>query len=60
MFVKLLKLILIFFYNFIVLDVLAFERLLGPCMNIMKRNFNHYEDQLVKLFGSKSNVTDLR
>ena len=43
-----------------VLDVGAFERLLGPCMNIMKRNFNHYEDQLVKLFGSKSNVTDLR
>ncbi|XP_075585317.1 uncharacterized protein LOC124498371 [Dermatophagoides farinae] len=42
------------------LDVLAFERLLGPCMNIMRRNFNHYEDQLVKLFGSKSNVTDLR
>ncbi|XP_027196687.2 cAMP-dependent protein kinase type II regulatory subunit isoform X2 [Dermatophagoides pteronyssinus] len=42
------------------LDVGAFERLLGPCMNIMKRNFNHYEDQLVKLFGSKSNVTDLR
>jgi len=42
------------------LDVLAFERLLGPCMDIMKRNFNHYEDQLVKLFGSKSNVADLR
>jgi cAMP-dependent protein kinase regulator len=44
----------------IVLDVHAFERLLGPCMDIMKRNFNHYEDQLVKIFGSKSNVTDLR
>lgn len=43
-----------------VLDVHAFERLLGPCMDIMKRNFNHYEDQLVKLFGSKSNVADLR
>ncbi|KAH9388639.1 PREDICTED: cAMP-dependent protein kinase type II regulatory subunit-like [Rhagoletis zephyria] len=42
------------------LDVHAFERLLGPCMDIMKRNFNHYEDQLVKLFGSKSNVADLR
>lgn len=50
---------IIFFQNS-VLDVGAFERLLGPCMNIMKRNFNHYEDQLVKLFGSKSNVTDLR
>ncbi|OTF78431.1 cAMP-dependent protein kinase type II regulatory subunit-like protein [Euroglyphus maynei] len=46
--------------NYTVLDVCAFERLLGPCMDIMKRNFNHYEDQLVKLFGSKSNVTDLR
>ena len=43
-----------------VLDVQAFERLLGPCMDIMKRNFNHYEDQLVKIFGSKSNVADLR
>ncbi|KAI2810729.1 hypothetical protein RDWZM_002364 [Blomia tropicalis] len=42
------------------LDVHAFERLLGPCMDIMKRNFNHYEDQLVKLFGSRSNVADLR
>lgn len=43
-----------------VLDVLAFERLLGPCQGVMKRNFDHYEDQLVKLFGSKSNVADLR
>lgn len=43
-----------------VLDVHAFERLLGPCMDIMKRNFNHYEDQLTKLFGSKANATDLR
>ncbi|CAG2182904.1 unnamed protein product [Oppiella nova] len=42
------------------LDVHAFERLLGPVMDIMKRNFNHYEDQLVKIFGSKSNVADLR
>lgn len=32
-----------------VLDVHAFERLLGPCMDIMKRNIDGYEDQLKKL-----------
>ncbi|PSN49339.1 cAMP-dependent protein kinase type II regulatory subunit [Blattella germanica] len=42
------------------LDVDAFERLLGPCMNIMKRNINDYEDQLVRIFGSKTNITDIR
>ncbi|RWS31639.1 cAMP-dependent protein kinase type II regulatory subunit-like protein [Leptotrombidium deliense] len=42
------------------LDVGAFERLLGPCMDIMKRNFNDYEEQLVKIFGSKANISDLR
>jgi hypothetical protein len=29
-------------------------------MDIMKRNFDHYEEQLVKIFGSKANVSDLR
>jgi hypothetical protein len=43
-----------------VLDVEAFERLLGPCMNIMKRNIDDYEDQLVRIFGSKTNITDIR
>lgn len=43
-----------------VLDVEAFERLLGPCMNIMKRNIDDYEDQIVRIFGSKTNVTDIR
>lgn len=43
-----------------VLDVDAFERLLGPCMNIMKRNIGDYETQLVKIFGSKNNITDIR
>ncbi|CAH1399547.1 unnamed protein product [Nezara viridula] len=33
------------------LDVDAFERLLGPCMDIMKRNFETYETQLNQLFG---------
>ena len=36
-----------------VLDALAFERLLGPCMEIMKRNKKDYEEMLVKAFGSK-------
>uniref|UniRef100_A0A8B9Q8W3 cAMP-dependent protein kinase type II-alpha regulatory subunit n=62 Tax=Aves TaxID=8782 RepID=A0A8B9Q8W3_APTOW len=31
----------------LVMDVQAFERLLGPCMDIMKRNITHYEEQLV-------------
>ena len=42
------------------LDVEAFERLLGPCMELMKRNIDDYEDQLVKIFGSKANITDIR
>jgi len=42
------------------LDVQAFERLLGPCMDIMKRNMRNYEEQLVKIFGSKANISDLR
>ncbi|XP_033745431.1 cAMP-dependent protein kinase type II regulatory subunit-like isoform X2 [Pecten maximus] len=32
-----------------VLDVQAFERLLGPCMDIMKRNIDQYEEQLVQI-----------
>lgn len=42
------------------LDVEAFERLLGPCMQIMQRNIGDYEDQLVRIFGSKTNITDIR
>lgn len=42
------------------LDVEAFERLLGPCMQIMKRNINDYEEQMLKIFGSKSNIKDIR
>ncbi|XP_039450285.1 cAMP-dependent protein kinase type II regulatory subunit isoform X3 [Culex pipiens pallens] len=42
------------------LDVDAFERLLGPCMNLMKRNIGDYESQLVKIFGSKNNISDIR
>ncbi len=43
-----------------VLDVNAFERLLGPCMEIMKRNIDDYEDQLVRIFGSKAHISDIR
>ena len=39
-----------------VLDVSAFERLLGPCMDIMKRNTEEYEEQLVKVFGAKVTI----
>ncbi|KAK2145743.1 hypothetical protein LSH36_660g03034 [Paralvinella palmiformis] len=43
-----------------VLDVGAFERLLGPCMDIMKRNIEGYEEQLVQIFGSKAEIGQLR
>ncbi|XP_016358479.1 cAMP-dependent protein kinase type II-beta regulatory subunit-like [Sinocyclocheilus anshuiensis] len=36
----------------LVMDVQAFERLLGPCMDIMKRNIANYEEQLITLFRS--------
>ncbi|XP_043273577.1 cAMP-dependent protein kinase type II regulatory subunit [Venturia canescens] len=42
------------------LDVEAFERLLGPCMELMKRNIDDYEDQLIKIFGSKTDISDIR
>lgn len=42
----------------LVMDVLAFERLLGPCMDIMKRNISHYQEQLVKMFGSSMDLAD--
>lgn len=40
----------------LVMDVKAFERLLGPCMDIMKRNIQNYEEQLVALFGSSTDI----
>lgn len=42
----------------LVMDVQAFERLLGPCMDIMKRNITHYEEQLVAMFGSSMDLMD--
>lgn len=44
------------FLNLSVIDIQAFERLLGPCMDIMKRNISQYEDQLVALFGSSDDL----
>lgn len=40
------------------MDVQAFERLLGPCMDIMKRNIANYEEQLSVLFGSSTDIHD--
>ena len=48
------------FVFLIVLDVQAFERLLGPCMDLMKRGIDDYESQLVQIFGDKANISDLR
>ena len=49
-----------YFIFFTVLDVNAFERLLGPCMDLMKRNIDDYEQQLLQIFGSKTNISDVR
>ena len=49
-----------FHFVFSVLDVHAFERLLGPCVDIMKRNIDEYEKELERLFGSKTKISDLR
>ncbi|KAM3674502.1 cAMP-dependent protein kinase type II-beta regulatory subunit isoform X1 [Ammospiza nelsoni] len=42
----------------LVMDVQAFERLLGPCMEILKRNIANYEEQLVALFGTNMDIAD--
>lgn len=35
------------------LDVAAFERLLGPCKDIMSRNIDHYKEEQKRLFGQE-------
>lgn len=35
-----------------VMDVEGFERLLGPCMDVLKRNVKEYENELKMIFGS--------
>ncbi|KAG7262586.1 hypothetical protein CRUP_036905 [Coryphaenoides rupestris] len=42
----------------LVMDVQAFERLLGPCMDIMKRNIANYEEQLATLFDSSDDIEE--
>ncbi|KAJ7407106.1 cAMP-dependent protein kinase type II-beta regulatory subunit [Willisornis vidua] len=42
----------------LVMDVQAFERLLGPCMEILKRNIANYEEQLVALFGTNMDIAE--
>ncbi|CAH8509826.1 unnamed protein product [Heterobilharzia americana] len=45
-----------------VLDVASFERLMGPCLNVMQRNIETYEKQLNELLGTNHQLksTDLR
>jgi len=40
------------------MDVQAFERLLGPCMDIMKRNIANYEEQLATLSDSSADIEE--
>ena len=42
-----------------ILDVDAFERLLGPCVKIMQKNIPNYEETLRKLFGDKFSLADI-
>lgn len=44
----------------LVLNVEAFERLLGPCIEVMKRNIQTYEEQLMGLFGETFDISDTR
>ncbi|XP_063073167.1 cAMP-dependent protein kinase type II-alpha regulatory subunit-like isoform X2 [Engraulis encrasicolus] len=41
----------------LVMDVLAFERLLGPCMEIMKRNISNYEQQMAAVLEDLNSST---
>jgi len=41
------------------LEADAFERLLGPCMEIMMRNKEIYQEMLVRAFGSKAKISDM-
>ena len=47
-------------YSVPVLDVQAFERLMGPCMDVLKRNIGDYEEQLSKIFGKSVSMKDMR
>ena len=51
-----LKILILFLKFFQVLDALAFERLLGPCMGIMKRNERELQEMMRRTFGSKVHI----
>ncbi|XP_076447637.1 cAMP-dependent protein kinase type II regulatory subunit-like isoform X1 [Babylonia areolata] len=42
------------------LDVEAFERIMGPCMEVLKRNITEYEAQLGQIFGTAVSMKDMR
>jgi cAMP-dependent protein kinase regulator len=42
-----------------ILDVEAFERLLGPCVKIMQKNIPDYENTLRKMFGENFKLGDI-
>jgi cAMP-dependent protein kinase regulator len=42
------------------LDVLAFERLLGPCLELMRRNLASYDEDMARAFGGEDQISDLR
>lgn len=42
-----------------ILDVDAFERLLGPCIQVLQKNIPDYEDTLKKMFGETFNLADI-
>ena len=45
---------------FLVLDVNAFERLLGPCREILERNVDRYKAELHTIFGEGVTMEELR
>ena len=42
-----------------ILDVEAFERLLGPCLAILKKGISDYESTLRKMFGENFSLADI-
>ena len=45
---------------YLALDVQAFERLLGPCVEVMKRNMAAYDADMERAFGGKDKIGQLR
>ncbi|KAF6021181.1 Pka-R2 [Bugula neritina] len=49
-----------YYASAVFLAVEAFERLLGPCMDIMRRNMVAYDEDMIRAFGGKDKISDLR